>query len=57
MVDSDLDEEYFEYLANMLYEEPARNLQDIIFYIKDFMENNSKVSDQQIEEISKKIFL
>ena len=56
MKECELPQEYFEYLANILIEEPARNLQDIIFFIKDFMENNPSISQQQIEDIAKKIF-
>lgn len=55
MGSANLTEEFFLYLANILYEDPPRNLSDMIFFIKDFMENNPKISNQEIEEVSQKI--
>lgn len=55
MGSANLSEEFFLYLANILYEDPPRNLSDMIFFIKDFMENNPKISNQEIEEVSQKV--
>lgn len=53
---SKLSPEYFEYLANIIYEDPPRNVSDVVFFIKDYLENVSEVSSLQTQEVSKKIF-
>ena len=49
ILNCNLPKKHFEYLANMIYEEPPRNVQDMILTIKDFMENNPLTTHTQIK--------
>jgi ATP-binding cassette subfamily F protein 3 len=52
IISCNLPEKHFEYLSNMLYEEPPRNKEDMYLTIKDFMENNPLMTQIQIKNTS-----
>lgn len=55
MDECDLPEFHIEYLANIIYEDPPRNIQDMIFIVKDFMENKPEMTQEEVKSNSQKI--
>lgn len=56
MTKSEIPENFYLYLSNMIFEDPPRNKQDVKDIINDFMKNNKNVEDDEILSISEEIF-